>query len=373
MKLFRETWTVRAMATAAIVLAGSASAMAADNMSFKGKTITILVGSGTGGSTDLSARLIAPFLAKYLPGKPGAVVQNMPGAHNLIALNYFVQRAKRDGSMVSVASSSQTDPINYRVPQSRYDPTTFEIVGGIDLGGTSMIIRNEVLSRLTDKSKPPIAMGTVSGFPHVGMLMTAWGIKFLGWNAKWVSGYGNNSDLSLAMQRGELDMTSLADAWFLQNPALLDKSKFTIIYQTGSNGGTTSSHIPAISKVPLFTGAMKGKIGNGKVVQEAYDYWRDLSYVFKWASLPPKTPAPVVATFRAAYAKAAADPQFQEHGDKITPGFSVLTAEDLTKTVDELSKVSPEAIGYMTHLLQEQGLKVEAVKKKHKKKKKKKK
>lgn len=364
-----HTMSLRAAALAAFFLpAGAVAATAADNVSFKGKSIVFLVGSNTGGSSDLSARLIAPLLAKYLPGKPGSIVRNMPGAHNLIALNHFVQRVKPDGLTVSVASSSQMDPINYRVPQSHYDPTTFVMVGGIDLGGTSMIIRNEALPRLKDKSAKPVAMGTVSGFPHVGMLMTAWGIKYLGWNAKWVSGYGNNSDLALAVQRGELDMTSLADAWYLQNPVLLDKSKYTIIYQTGSNGGTEPSKIPALAKNPLFTEVMKGKVTD-PVAREAYEYWRNLSYVFKWAALPPKTPAPIAAVYREAYRKAVADPQFMARGRKITPGFSIISAEDLTAAVTTLAKVSPQAIDYMTKLLNEEGLKVVATKKEKKKKK----
>lgn len=351
---------------AALLCAGVASAKAADaasNVSFKGQTITILVGSKPGGSSDLSARLIGPALAKHLPGHPNTIVQNMPGAHNLIALNYFAKQAKADGLTVSVASSSQMDPINYRVPQSRYDPTTFEMIGGIDLGGTSMVVRNEALPHLKDKSARPVAMGTVSGYPHVGMLMAAWGIRYLDWNANWVSGYSNNSDLSLAMERGELDMTSLADAWFLQNPALLNKKKFTIIYQTGSNGGTAPSQIPALAPVPLFTKAMQGKVSD-PVAKEAYNYWRNLSYVFKWAALPPATPAPIVAAYRAAYDKAVKDPAFIASGEKLTPGFAVLSAQDLSTAVKALAQVSPEALHYMTKLLNDQGLEVVATEEK---------
>jgi hypothetical protein len=368
---FSHKPSLRGVGFAALLLSASlataVTAEAADAVSFKGETITILVGSKPGGSTDLSARLIGPTLTKHLPGHPNFIVHNMPGAHNLIALNYFTTQAKPDGLTISVASSSQTDPINYRVPQSHYDPTTFEMIGGVDLGGTSMVIRNGSLSRLTDMNARPIAMGTVSGYPHVGMLMAAWGIEYLGWNAKWVSGYSNNSDLSLALERDEIDMTSLADAWFLQNPALLDKSKFTIIYQTGSNDGTKPSEIPAIAKVPMFTKAMKGKVSD-PVAKDAYEYWRHLSFVFKWAALPPKTPAPIVETYREAYRKAVADPEFIANGQKLTPGFSVISAKELTTAVKALSKVSSEATHYMTKLLNEQGLEVVATKKKkHKK------
>src|SRR4051812_2287413 len=53
---------------------------------FKGKSITMLIGSDPGGGTDASGRLVAPFLAKHLPGQPTVVVRNMPGADGMTAL-----------------------------------------------------------------------------------------------------------------------------------------------------------------------------------------------------------------------------------------------------------------------------------------------
>jgi tripartite-type tricarboxylate transporter receptor subunit TctC len=82
--------------------------------------------------------------------------------------------------------------------------------------------------------------------------------------------------------------------------------------------------------------------------------------------LPPKTPAPIVAAYREAFSKAVADPEFIAHGQTLTPGFSAISAADLTTAVKALAKVSPDAIHYMTKILNEEGLKVtEATEKKH--------
>lgn len=363
--LLSHTSSLCVAAVAAVLLsAGTTPALAAHKISFKGKTVTVLVGSHTGGSTDLSARLMAPFLSKYLPGKPSTVVQNMPGAHDLIAMNYFARQVKPNGHEVIVGSSSQFDPLNYRVPQSRYDPTTFNMVGGVNIGGTFLIVRNDALARFRKKGTKPLAMGTVSGYPHVGMLMTAWGIKYLGWNARWVPGYGNNSDLSVALERGEIDMTSLAAAWLRQAPVLANKAKFTIVYQTGADGGKYPSKMPELAGVPMFPKAMKGKLSDS-LAREAYQYWRNLSYVFKWMALPPKTPKAVVAVYQKAFRKVMADPEFIDRGQKLSPGFSLLPAKDLTESVDALSKVPHKALVFMTNILREQGLKVEMTRKHH--------
>jgi hypothetical protein len=350
-----------ACAAGAVLLATAPSAKAADAVSFKGKTVTILVGSAPGGSSDLSARLFIPYLTKYLPGSPATIVQNMPGAHNVIAMNWFAQQAKRDGLTVITASGSEVDPLNYRVPQAHYDPNTFEMIGGVNLGGTDMIVRNEALPRLLKKGGAPVTLGSIAGYPHIGMQMSAWGIKYLGWNARWVTGYGNNNDLAIALERGEIDMTALGDDSFVHIPALLDKSKFTIIYQTGTDAGKEPSEVPALHDVPLFAKAMEGKISD-PLAKAAYDYWRDLSYLFKWIALPNGTPKPIVDVYREAFKKTVADPAFVAASEKLTPGFTAIPVEELVATVHDVADVRTDALGFMTQMLREQGLNVEALK-----------
>jgi hypothetical protein len=171
-----------------LALAGTPT-LAQEPVTFRGKTITMIVGSQAGGGTDATGRLMAPFLAKYLPGNPTVIVENRPGADGIVALNYFVQQVKSDGLTVAAGDSPQIDPIRYRAPQSRYDPTRFEFVGGIGRGGSMIIMDATAEKRLADKSAPPVTIGVASSVPRSGQAIAAWGISFLGWNAKWVVGY----------------------------------------------------------------------------------------------------------------------------------------------------------------------------------------
>jgi tripartite-type tricarboxylate transporter receptor subunit TctC len=61
---------------------------------YEGKTLRILVSSGTGGGTDTAARLVSRFMGKYLPGNPKVLVQNMPGGGGTIANNYCFNEIK---------------------------------------------------------------------------------------------------------------------------------------------------------------------------------------------------------------------------------------------------------------------------------------
>ena len=94
-------------------------------VTFHDKTITMLIGSETGGGTDASGRVVAPFLAKYLPGNPAIVVRNMPGADGMTALNFLMTQTKPDGLTVTTGSSTQMDPLMYRKASAHFDPSQF--------------------------------------------------------------------------------------------------------------------------------------------------------------------------------------------------------------------------------------------------------
>jgi hypothetical protein len=344
------------LAAAALAVLVAVGSPASADVSFKGKVLTVLVGTTAGGSTDASARLIANFMGQHLPGKPEIIVVNRPGAKGLTAQNYFTQQVKPDGLTILLASGSQIDPTNYRVPQSKYDPTKYALVGGLDIGGAFLVVRRESLAALTDKSKPPVVMGSVPGVPRSGMNMTAWGVKYLDWNARWISGYPGTPDLMMALDRGEIGMTAFANQEMKKE--LLDKNRFAIIYQSGINAGTERPDMDGLREVPLFAEAMKGKF-NTEVEKKAFEYWRAISSIIKWAALPPNTPADISKVYRAAFNKMVESAEFKERSRKMNEEATIIRGEELEKQVQALADLPPEALGYMLGMLKEQGLKIQ--------------
>src|SRR6516225_831993 len=85
-------------ALAAAVLLTFSSA--AQEPFYKGKTISLIVGSSPAGGYDTYGRLLARHLGKELPGQPNFVVQNMPGAGGLRAANHLYNVAAKDGSVI---------------------------------------------------------------------------------------------------------------------------------------------------------------------------------------------------------------------------------------------------------------------------------
>src|SRR5215831_1467741 len=95
---------------------------------YKGRTISLIIGSGEGGGYDISGRLAAEFLGRYVPGHPTVVPQNMPGAAGIRAAEYMFRAAVQDGTVLSIPQP--TVLINKRVdPVAPYEPEGFNWLG----------------------------------------------------------------------------------------------------------------------------------------------------------------------------------------------------------------------------------------------------
>jgi tripartite-type tricarboxylate transporter receptor subunit TctC len=339
--------------SACLGVAAAAPASAADDISFRGKTVTMLIPSTAGAGTDLSARLFARYFTKHLPGQPTFVSTNIPAGHGVTALNFLANQSKPDGLTIVMASDSQVDPLVFRVPQARYDPLKLPIVGAVATSDTVLIARADALPRLTDASAKPVIMGSVGGTPRASMRMAVWGSEYLRWHVQWVVGYPGSSDLALALDRGEIDMTTFPGAYL--SDKLTDTAKYKILYRSGFDGSPSQSGRADIDSAPAFTEAMNGKISDPDVVA-AFAYWRAQT-LFKWLALPPGTPDAIVKVYRDAYVRIGDDPEFRKNAVQIADSFAVLPPDKAAEMVYALAGTSDKAIETMAALMSKQGIK----------------
>ena len=61
---------------------------------YQGKTIRIIVGFSAGGLSDQWARMFSRSMPKFIPGSPNIIVQNMPGASSVVAVQFCLQRCQ---------------------------------------------------------------------------------------------------------------------------------------------------------------------------------------------------------------------------------------------------------------------------------------
>src|ERR1043166_5139018 len=96
---------------------------------YAGKTVTLLIGFGTGGGYDLWGRTVARHIGKHLPGKPTVVPQNMPGAGSYVAASHIYNAAPKDGTVFGIiARDAALGPLS-GAPGARYDATRLSWLG----------------------------------------------------------------------------------------------------------------------------------------------------------------------------------------------------------------------------------------------------
>src|SRR5436190_14487479 len=123
---------VRIAAWAAACLIAAASPSAAQEpveAFYKGKQISIVVGSSAGGGYDTYARLLARHFSQAIPGNPQVVVQNMSGAGSNRAAGYIYSVAPKDGTAIgAIFPGAVLQPLLSDVPV-QHDPSKLVYLG----------------------------------------------------------------------------------------------------------------------------------------------------------------------------------------------------------------------------------------------------
>ena len=149
------------------------AALAQDELSWAGKTVTIVIPIGPGGAYDAYARLVSRHIGKQLPGNPTVVARNMPGAGGVIASNYVYSVAPQDGTTLTIITSSFATEELFGNPQIKYDSRKFLALGRL-LDTTSVLFfwHASPIKTREDMMKTPstIAISTVTEIASPGIV-----------------------------------------------------------------------------------------------------------------------------------------------------------------------------------------------------------
>lgn len=313
----------------------------------------MIVSSAAGGGTDTTARILASFLPKYIPGSPKIVARNQPGGEGTIANSSFMKKAKPDGLNFIANASSQITVVVTRPDIAQYDPSKYEHLGNIARATSLIIIRTDALNRLTDPNAKPVNVGAREG-NETWAGMVIWGQEFLGWNLKWILGFGGTSDMDLAIRRGEIDMFGTSTERTIQ--AMAKEGLIVPITQEGIISGGKLVRRPDFPDTPTFEELLGNKKPSG-LPWQGYTAWTAATYVDKWISAPPGTPPNVMNILRDAFRKMAKDPQFDATVKKvISPIYTVGVGEETAAMVKQVLDAPPEAFKYGTDLQRKFGI-----------------
>ena len=297
-------------------LAGASAARAAEGF-YAGKTITVLVGVGAGGTVDTLTRGFAIFLRKHLTGAPSILVQNMPGGAAIVATNYLAERAKPDGlTLLFGPWDPLLQALNSKLLRARYDK--FGYVGGVGdirvLYSRTDIIPGGLKTPADIVKAKNLALGALNASDYSGLLPHL-ALNELGVPHRYVLGYPGGNEVFLAMQRNETQFHSTALSTFRGRTAAFIKSGqgMGIAYLTTVQPDGTYERIAGIDDMPAFPDLYRGIFG--KMPSGAN--WDALNWLTREAGeltfamfAPQGAPQEAVDELRKAFAEAVNDPEY---------------------------------------------------------------
>jgi tripartite-type tricarboxylate transporter receptor subunit TctC len=301
---------------------------------YQGKIVTVLRGGEPGGTGDLQARALIPFLERYLPGRPKIIISNMPGAAGRKAANHIFTTAKPDGLTIgAVGAGLVVGPI-LGLTGTMYDLEKLIYLGSTESGDPYFFLSRkdagyDSLEKL--RAAPGLRIGAQAvGHPiYVTGRIFAYilGIK----EPKMVIGYGG-LDLDVALDRGEVDARANgADTILQRNRDALAKEKFDVHSTISIPKGKPHSLFPAAPELETFAKDDRER--------QLINLFRTFSYP-RWPYiLPPGTPSEIVTTLRGAMAKAFKDPDFaKEYKKLLAADPTLLTGEEVQTAIKGLPR-----------------------------------
>lgn len=186
----------------ALVAVAAAPAMTAEF--YRGKQVELTIGANPGGGYNAYARATARNVSQFIPGNPTIIPRNRGGAGSRLALNWMLNKAKRDGTAFGAFfPSAFVDPL-IRPKRSKYDVTKFNFLGSINKTARQCIARKDAkVKKFTDLFTHELTIGATArgGSTRDFAVMLN---KILGTKFKVISGYKGSAGIMLAIERGEV-------------------------------------------------------------------------------------------------------------------------------------------------------------------------
>ena len=304
---------------------------------FKGKTVVVLVGTAAGGGFDTYSRTMARHLGKHLPGNPSIIVQNMPGAGQLIAANHLYNRSAPDGLTIGHFSGSVIFRHVLGDKSAMFDGRKFGWLGTpAPERHTCVVTEKTGVKTLADwsASKRPLKFGALgpgnstSAWPH--LLKSTLGVPL-----SVIEGFKGTSDVRLAAESGEVD----GGCWGW------DSIKVT--WSKGLESGfvrpliqTTLEPHPDLPNVAVAIQQAKNKDDQALLRLAAQAYGpASIAY-----SVPPGLAKDRLETLQTAFMETMKDAEFLAEVKKSNLVVSPLDGPAIEQTVAELYRAEPKLL-----------------------------
>jgi tripartite-type tricarboxylate transporter receptor subunit TctC len=331
------------------VLAWAAPASAQTDF-YKGKTITVYIGTTPGALYDQWGRILAMHMNKHIPGKPDIIVQNMPGAGHMIAANYVYKTTKPDGlSLIgSIVPTLYFDQLVGR-KEAQYDWAKFVWIGSPVQGESQMYMRADTpyktMEDVRNAKEPPRcgAQGTSDSAYYLPKLFE----EVIGTKFNLVQGYPGGPEIDLAVERGEIHCRAFTIEAFLSREPYHTWRKKGFVRNIVQTGKKRDSKLPETQTIWELMDKYKTPESSRRLATVMLASGALGRPMLATPGVPPDR----VKILRDAFNKTVQDKEFLAELDKRKFDLDPVPGEELEKIVKEVMDQPPDIIERMKKLL----------------------
>ena len=323
--------------TALAVCSTSIKAQEPAESFYKGKIVNIIVGSAAGGGYDAYARLIARHMADHIPGSPTITVQNMPGAGSNRAAGHIAVQAPKDGTVIgAVQASAILYPLMYD-RKLQHDPSKFVMIGSANRSVYLCVVRSDApVKTFGETFDKEVIIGTGAEGASLRELPVLL-VNVLGVKLKLVGGYTGSRDITLAMERNEvqgmcgMDWSSL----ITQRKDWIDDGFVRALVQEDLSGH------PELNKMGVPLAPSFAKSPTDRQVLEVIYSGNVFGRPF---ILPDGVPADRIEALRTAFTATMKDTKLLAEADRAKLDISSISGVELQAIVSKLYSTPDDVI-----------------------------
>ena len=315
-----------------LILGSTVAGLAEAQPFYDGKTIRIIVPYGAGGGFDTYARMIQPYLEKYLSGSK-VIVDNVTGAGGAVGRNMaFI--AKPDGCTLCLTAGpdmvfntiAESEGVKYKIDKWTYLARITVESSVLTVPAESQFETFEEIVNANKRLLFPVAGVGDADFFALGVAAHVFDFEIMP-----VTGYAGSKEASMAIVRGEVDLfqVSLGTALpLIRNGDI----KGIVVYSL--------ERLPELPEVPtLVEIANDNNFGLTEEDKKIIRAIINVDEVRRLIIAPPGLDESKTSILREAVKKALHDPELIAHSKQMNRPIIYLEGEKIAQLISETMEV----------------------------------
>lgn len=280
----------------------------------KDSPIEVIVGFAPGGSTDIMARMLAPYIAKHLGNNASIIIVNRPGASGEIAVSQ-IMRAKPDGYTIGIVNL----PGYFFLPMYRKTSYTTQ-----DLSLVARVVSDPSLMVTRKDGKLKDLQQVVNQLKKDPSSLSA------GHN-----GLGTNGHIAMVQlnKAAGVQLNAIPFSGTSQQKSALAASTMDIAFVSASEVPDPEKEAVPMRVLAQFT---KTKVAHLQAVPTTLELGYPVEMTAERGFAAPKNlPSAIMTQLQKAVESAMSDPEYIKSAKNDAPFLSYLGGADWTKQIEK--------------------------------------